>query len=226
MIIFQENKEKMCFTVNAKGKIAEIQRKRNLKAVENGFYTSESKVNGFNHPALPVVTNEQIDTIQFYQWGLIPAWASADKADELSNLTLNAKAETIFEKPSFKDSILTKRCLVFIDGFYEWRHEGKQKIPYYISLKDGETFAVAGIWSKWIDPQSKQQKLTFSIITTEANPLMEYVHNTKKRMPLILTKEAENKWLQNNLSKTEIIDLMKPLDEKLMKADTQVIRLF
>jgi putative SOS response-associated peptidase YedK len=216
----------MCFTINAKAKIAEIQQKRNLKAVENGFYKSDSKVSGFTHPALPVVTDERNDIIQFYQWGLIPAWASADKADEFSNLTLNAKAETIFEKPSFKDSILTKRCIVLIDGFYEWRHEGKQKIPYYVSLKDGETFAVAGIWSKWIDPQNHQPKLTFSIITTEANPLMEFVHNTKKRMPLILSKEAERLWLKNNLSKTEIIDLMKPFDEKLMRAETQVISLF
>ncbi len=216
----------MCFTVNAKAKIAEIQQKRNIKAVENGFYTPNSKISGFTHPVLPVITNEQNDTIQFYQWGLIPTWASAEKANELSNLTLNAKAETIFDKPSFKNSILTKRCLVLIDGFYEWRHEGKQKIPYYISLKNNETMALAGVWSKWIDPESKLPKLTFSIITTEANELMEYVHNTKKRMPLILTKEAENKWLQNTLTKTEIIDLMKPFDQKLMKADTQVISLF
>ncbi len=216
----------MCFTLNAKAKIEDIQQKKGLKVVEIQKYEPNTKINGFTHPTLPVVTNEQSDTIQFYSWGLIPAWASAEKTDELSNLTLNAKAETIFEKPSFKDSIMTKRCLVLVDGFYEWRHEGKTKIPYYISLKNNETFALAGLWSKWTDPISQTPKFTFSIITTEANPLMEYVHNSKKRMPLMLTKEAETQWLQNNLSKTDIINLMKPFDESLMKADTQTLRLF
>jgi len=81
---------------------------------------------------------------------------------------------------------MTKRCLVLADGFYEWREEGGKKYPYYISLTSNDAFALAGIWDKWLNSRTGEMKETFSIITTRANPLLERIHNTRKRMPVIL----------------------------------------
>ncbi|WP_421830908.1 SOS response-associated peptidase [Larkinella sp.] len=160
-----------------------------------------------------MITQKNPQEIQLFQWGLLPAWVTEDKAAELSNMTLNAREDTIFEKPSFRDSIGSKRCLLLIDGFYEWRHEGKQKIPYYITVTDQKPFALGCIYSVW------KNQPTFSIVTTKANPLMEYIHNTKKRMPLILSREEERRWLDPDLTKAEIRELMQPLDDGLMRAE-------
>jgi putative SOS response-associated peptidase YedK len=103
---------------------------------------------------------------------------------------INAKAETILEKPSFRNAFKSRRCLVLSDGFYEWKKEG-EKTPYRIMMKDADSFAMAGIWEKWGSPEGEVIH-SFSIITTGPNSLMEKIHN---RMPVILNREDEKKWL-------------------------------
>lgn len=183
---------------------------------ESKYYAS-----GFDYPKMPVITNELPERIQEYRWGLIPAWTKTEfEAMAIRAKTLNARSDTIFEKPSFRTAIRQRRCLIPADGFYEWREFNGKKYPYYIFLKDKEIFSFAGIWEPWIDSATGEVLKTFSIITTEANPLMEKIHNTKKRMPLILPRDLERDWLQNGLSNEAIQGLMKPFDESLMEAYT------
>ena len=114
-------------------------------------------------------------------------------------MTLNARIETIEEKPAFKD-VVSQRCLVIANGFYEWQwldSKGKNKIKYEIGLENDELFAFAGLYSNWINKETGEVKNTFTIVTTEANQLMSKIHNIKKRMPIILKREDEEKWLHN-----------------------------
>lgn len=177
--------------------------------------------NGFSFPKWPIITSQVPDKFQFYSWGLIPQW-SRTKEDALKMRlnTLNARSETIFEKPSFKASIRYKRCLVPSTGFYEWRDHKGAKYPYFISLREQEIFSMAGIYERYTDKQTGEVMDTFSIATCPANPLMAKIHNSKERMPVILTKEDEKIWIREKLSDQEIKDLMQPLDERLMKAHT------
>lgn len=201
----------MCYSVNALAELVELAKLNKISHYPDS-YVPVGKISGFTHPLLPVITQENPQEIQLFQWGLLPAWAREEQVAELANMTLNAREDSIFEKPSFRDSIGSKRCLLLIDGFYEWRHEGKQKIPYYITLTDQKPFALGCIYSVW------KNRPTFSIVTTKANPLMEYIHNTKKRMPLILSRVEERRWLDPELTKAEIKELMQPLDDGLMEA--------
>ncbi|MCA6056423.1 SOS response-associated peptidase [Bacteroides thetaiotaomicron] len=134
----------------------------------------------------------------------------------------NARADTIFEKPSFREPIMKKRCIVPSTGYFEWRHEGANKIPYYIYVKDEPIFSMAGIYDRWLDKDTGEEHETFSIITTDTNSLTDYIDNTKHRMPAILTREEEEKWLNPSLSKAEIASLLKPFDTE--KMDAYVIR--
>lgn len=150
--------------------------------------------NGFEFPITPVITNEEPDKVQLYSWGLIPHWANNTA---IRAHTLNAKIETLSEKPSFRN-VLNHRCLILSDGFFEWQwrdSKGKNKQKYLIQVPNGELFAFAGIWSKWINPDTGMPLNTYSIITTEANKVMAEIHNTKKRMPVILPPNMEQDWL-------------------------------
>lgn len=193
-----------------------------LKEYFNFYYT-----NGFTHSALPVITQEQPDEIQYFHWGLIPFWVKSKKeADTLKKQTLNAKCETIFKLPSFRGSIRTKRCLIPATGFYEWREVDGKKYPYRIQVKSESfpdstrQFSFGGLYSEWVDKETGEVVNTFTIITTPANPLMEVIHNTKKRMPLILSEKDEQEWLRPGLTDDEIKALMKPYDETRMLAYT------
>jgi putative SOS response-associated peptidase YedK len=175
----------------------------------------------FSFPALPVVTNSEPMLLQQFQWGLIPFWAGARyEADRIRAGTINAKAETAFSKPSFKNSMKSKRCLVPSTGFFEYRSFRSKKYPYFISLVDADVFSFAGIWETWTDRETGVILPTFSVLTVAANPLMEKIHNEKKRMPVILPAEQENRWLDDRLTKEEVLALCVPFDEKRMKAHT------
>ena len=122
------------------------------------------------------------------QWGLIPHWVKDPKK---SMHPINAKAETLAEKPMFSGLLKNKRCLVPASGFYEWKKDGKRKIPYYIHLKDSPLFAIAGLYDVWYDAFNVAHP-TYTIITTDANDLVAPLHD---RMPVILKQEDENRWL-------------------------------
>lgn len=192
-------------------------RKSDIVEIYQDILNEQYHVNAFNYPKCPIITES--DEIQVFNWGLIPFWTKDEKnAEEIKRMTLNARADTIFEKPSFREPIMKKRCIIPSTGYFEWRHEGKKKIPYFIFLKDEPIFSMAGIYDSWLDKKTGEVKQTFSIITTDANPLTDYIHNTKHRMPAILSKEEENRWLDSSLSKTEIDSLLNPYEADKMDA--------
>jgi len=143
-------------------------------------------------PSQPVavIPNTEGHKIEFFRWGLIPSWA---KDPKIGNRMINARAETLAEKPSFRVPYRRRRCLVLADGFYEWRKEAgsKKKTPMYVRLKSGKPFAFAGLWESWRSPDA-QEVLSCTVITTAPNSLVEKIHN---RMPVILEPEAYELWL-------------------------------
>ncbi|HHT47824.1 MAG TPA: SOS response-associated peptidase [Firmicutes bacterium] len=176
-------------------------------------------VSGFEFPKMPVLTNEQPDRFQALTWGLIPFWVKTpEQATQIRGKTLNARAETVLEKPAFRQAARRRRCLVPADGFYEWRAFQGKKYPYYIFLKDKTVFSFAGIWEEWVDPATGELLRTYSILTTEANSLLAKIHNTKKRMPVILPKKKERDWLQDGLDAAALQTLMQPFPAELMAA--------
>lgn len=190
-------------------------RKSDVIEIVKEIIEEQYHVNAFNFPTYPIITKDE--EIQAYDWGLIPNWVkSADEAEKMRAMTLNAKSETAFEKASFRTPILSQRCLVPSTGFFEWRHDGKQKTPYFIRLQEDELFSMGGVFDTWIHPTTGKAHTTFSILTTEANEMMAYIHNTKKRMPLIIAKTDEDKWLSASLQKEEIKDLLLPYSSDKM----------
>jgi putative SOS response-associated peptidase YedK len=149
----------------------------------------------------------------FLRWGLIPPWA---KDMSIGYKMINARAETLSEKPSFKNAYKKKRCLIIADSFYEWKRlDPKTKVPMRIKLKSDDLFAMAGLWENWKSPEGKSV-YTCSVITTSANTLVQDIHD---RMPVILKPEDEKIWLDPALTDTTILnDLLKPLDVDLMEA--------
>ncbi len=146
----------------------------------------------------------------FYQWGLVPAWSSEHSEHRGF---INARAETLQEKPSFSESFQRRRCLIPADGFYEWKRAGKSKQPYYFQMKDEAPFAFAGIWDRW----QGEGKLIVScaIITTTANELLASIHD---RMPVILSPTSHHAWLNNEATPAELTALLSPFPAEQMKA--------
>ncbi len=177
--------------------------------------------NAFSFPQWPVITAEDPEKIKLYRWGLIPHWVKdTQQAIQIRAQTLNAKSETVFEKPSFRFSIHKKRCFVISTGFYEWQDFRKKKYPYFIHLKNTEIFAMAGIYSRWVDKTTGEIFNTFSILTTAANPLMARIHNSKERMPVILKPESEREWLNTDLTDEQIKSFFLAIDDRMMEAHT------
>jgi putative SOS response-associated peptidase YedK len=211
----------MCYNLSSKNVNAETEKQFKAKIDPTVTLPSHYYLSGFTHPLVPVISSLQPELITTFNWGLIPDFCKTKlDAKDMQDKTLNAKSETVFTLPSFKNSIREKRCLVIVDGFYEWRTIGKQKYPYFIHYKDQDVFAIGGIFNDWVNRQTGQQTHTFSIITTPANALMSTIHNDKQRMPFILPKGTERDWLNTNLTENEIADLMKPLPEGELKAHT------
>ncbi|WHY75161.1 SOS response-associated peptidase [Neobacillus sp. WH10] len=161
---------------------------------------------------LAVINDGRVNRMGFLKWGLVPPWA---KDLSVGNKMINARAETISEKPSFRNAFKKKRCIVIADSFYEWkRHEDKTKTPMRIKLKSNELFAMAGIWEGWKSPDGKTL-YTCSVITTGPNELMKDIHD---RMPAILKREDEKIWLDTAISDTtRLKPLLVPFDENEME---------
>ncbi|MCC7201809.1 MAG: SOS response-associated peptidase [Nitrospirae bacterium] len=146
------------------------------------------------------------------RWGLIPPWA---KDPHIGYKMINARAETLAEKHSFKSSVRKHRCLVVADGFYEWKKEGNDKTPFYIHLKSGRPFGFAGLYSYWQSPEGGLI-CTCTIITTNANPLLEPIHN---RMPVIIPEDYRAEWLDPEIQdEKEILPLLTPYPADKMEA--------
>ncbi len=123
------------------------------------------------------------------RWGLVPFWA---KDPSIGNRMINARAETVAEKPAFRAAFRRRRCLVLADGFYEWRKEGTGKIPYFVTLENEQPFAFAGLWEHWRSKESEDEIESATLITADANEFMSSLHH---RMPVVLEPEAADRWL-------------------------------
>lgn len=209
----------MCYFVEHNIQRKELEKRFNVKFPEDLRYMPSFFNSAFSSPNLPVITSQLSDTVQLFQWGLIPHWAKDfETAEKLRKSAFNARSETILEKPVFRKAIKSGRCLVTAHGFFEYHTLPNKKIPYYIRLKDGDIFAFAGVCDQWVNITTGELINSFSIITTVANPLMEEVHNSKKRMPVILSKEKEHDWINPELSEYELKSLLEPFPHELMEA--------
>jgi putative SOS response-associated peptidase YedK len=145
------------------------------------------------------------------KWGLIPHWA---KDETIANKLINARSETVFEKPSFRDSVKKRRCLIIADGFYEWQGVGLSKKPFYICKVNDEPFGMAGLYDVWINAAGEKVS-TCTIVTTGANKIMEPIHH---RMPVILGSGDFDLWLNSENDYEKIKGLLKPCEAELLKA--------
>lgn len=143
--------------------------------------------------------SEQQRELVMLRWGLVPFWA---KDVSIGNRMINARAETVAEKPSYGAAFRHRRCVVLADGFYEWRRENDAKTPYYISLASGAPFALAGLWEKWDDKESDASLQTTTLITAAANEYMQTLHH---RMPVIMNADAAGEWLAGSLDLPQYI---------------------
>jgi putative SOS response-associated peptidase YedK len=142
-------------------------------------------------------TDENENELTMLRWGLIPSWA---KDPSIGNRMINARAETVAEKPSFRAAYRKRRCLILADGFYEWHREGEVKIPHFISLASGKSFAFAGLWEHWQNKESDESLQTTTIVTTAANEFLSQLHH---RMPVVLETKTARRWLDGDM---ELLD--------------------
>jgi len=185
----------------------------NAALPEGSEGTVQSRLNAAPSEVLPVLLNEGARQIQLLKWGLIPRWAD-DAA--IGNKLINARAETIDEKPSFKDAFKKRRCLVLADGFYEWKDlGGRKKQPIKFTLASGTPFAFAGLWETWKAPDGVMQR-TFTIITTTPNELVAPVHD---RMPVILRPDFEKVWLDNEAAPSDWLSVLVPFPAEAMTSE-------
>ncbi|MCD4837624.1 SOS response-associated peptidase [Neobacillus sedimentimangrovi] len=180
------------------------------------FLDEENFVPNYNiapsQNVLAIINDGNSNRMGFLKWGLIPPWA---KDPSIGNKLINARAETISEKPSFRHAFKNKRCLIIADGFYEWKRNSHSKTPMRIKLKSDSLFGMAGIWEQWKSPNGKSV-FTCSIITTTPNELMIDIHN---RMPVILKREDEKAWLDPTIKDTKLLkEFLVPFDPNQMEA--------
>ena len=185
----------MCYNIKIENSLKNIEKRFSAKYVGKEEFNSQKYINGFSLPQIPVITNEKPNEIQLLYWGLIPHWIkNYNEAQQIRSKTLNARSETITEKPSYKNLINKNHCLVIADGFYEWRLEENKKKRYLIQKDGKKLFAFAGIWDSWKNKDNGEVINSFSIITQKANDFMSYIHNVKRRQPVILSKSDEKEW--------------------------------
>jgi putative SOS response-associated peptidase YedK len=208
----------MCVFLSLRADKANLQKRFDSSFVEEEYFGPKYVQNAFEFPKWPVVSAEKPREIQLMNWGLIPYWIKdQESAFKYRVNTVNARAETIFEKPSFRKAAVNKHCMILADGFFEFREVDGKKYPYYIRVVGGQPFAIAGLHESWTHPETGKILQGFSVITTIANPLMEMIHNRKKRMPVILDGNQERDWLEPG---NQFAELLKPFPVEKMEAWT------
>jgi len=160
----------------------------------------------------PVITHDDQKHFHCFRWGLVPFWA---KDESIGHKMINARVETLAEKPAFRQAFRERRCLVPFDGFYEWMQiPGGGKVPYRITIGENEIFCIAGLWESWKPPVGPELH-TFTLITVPPNPLVSRIHD---RMPAVLLPEDERLWLDENLTPDALFDLLRPYPTERMSA--------
>ncbi|MFS0574776.1 SOS response-associated peptidase [Sporosarcina sp. 179-K 3D1 HS] len=159
-----------------------------------------------------IINDGQKNRLGYLKWGLVPPWA---KDEKIGYKMINARAETVAEKPSYRNAFKKRRCILPADSFYEWQRKEGNKIPMRIKLKDDGLFAIAGLWESWKKPDGSML-YTCTAITTEPNVLVKPIHD---RMPVILRKEDEAAWLNPSNQDIHFLgNMLKPFDEEQMEA--------
>lgn len=181
--------------------------------------------NGFDFLPTPILTAGDPEQFKLFRWGLIPFYMNdAEKAMVLRTQTLNCISEEMTEKPSYRDAVKNaQRCLIPVTGFYEWRwldEKGTVKIPYYITFRDQQVRSMAGLYSRWKDKVTGEYYYSYTVLTTKANSILEYVHNHKQRMPVFISKQDEKAWLNRDLPQKDVLDLCVPYQDASMRAYT------
>ena len=192
----------MCGRFALVSELADIEEKFDIHKVSYDFKPNWNVSPGQHIPA--VIHREGRNVLVSFLWGLIPSWT---KDPSIGQKMINARAETVHEKPSFKNAFKSRRCLIVADGFYEWKKEDRKKIPLYFYLKSGEPFGMAGLYETWTSPDSSQIN-TCTIITTDSNQLIQPFHD---RMPVIVPKDQEQIWISNKTEdKSMLLSVLKP----------------
>lgn len=203
----------MCYYTQQMSTIEAVKRRFNAEVDNEEAFVQSDFISGFKYPNIPLIldTSPNIITTD-HNWGLMPAWA--EDASFNRRKTLNARIETIDKRSSYKD-ITHNRCLIISSGYYEWHwhdKQGKLKDKYCVKSFDDEIFTFAGLYSTWTSPDSGVLKNTFTMVTTEGNNIMKYVHNSKSiksgnihdaRMPIMLRRQDELAWLDQSVDMSE-----------------------
>lgn len=186
-----------------------------FEAIVSNAGTIEPNYNVTPGMVMPVVAigREGVPVITAFRWGLIPNWA---KEASIGYKMMNARSETIAEKPSFAMPFQRRRCVIPSNGFYEWQRDGKNRIPYFVSREDDDIMAYAGIYDRWRSPEG-MDVFSYSIITTTANERIQAIH---ERMPVVLNRQDVRRWLHPETSVGQLQELMQPL----LEARTRVYR--
>ncbi len=215
----------MCYDIKAslEAQLNRARRENDLQAIEEILEKLAPltdlplhHASGFSHPEVLIYTDRSPNFPEVATWGLVPHWVrDSEQQKKLWNRTLNARGETIFEKPSFRTAAENNRCIIYVDGFYEHHHYDGKTYPFFIQNKNKEPLALAGLWNAWRDPETGGIINTFTIVTTKGNELLAKIHNNPKikepRMPLILPTELEDRWLypiDDELDKKAIEELI------------------
>ena len=208
----------MCYTVKIEHTREALQQRFGADFGSDNEYRTGNRISAFSLPELPVICSSDQSVIKVFTWGLIPFWVKTAKdAEAIRMKTFNARSESLAERSSFRHLVNRKHCIVPVTGFYEWQHEGRNKIPYFISLREQDILCLAGLYDSWTDKSTGNTFNTFTILTTNANPMMEVIHNTQKRMPVILSPAGEKEWL--NAEHADVPALSIPFPEESMSAE-------
>ena len=148
---------------------------------------------------LPVIVRQSPNHLALMRWGLVPSWA---KDASIGSRMINARVETVAEKPAYGRLLRRQRCLVPASGFYEWKREGRRRTPFYFHLRDDAPFAFAGLWDVWTNPEGRGEVHSYTIVTCPANAVVAPVHD---RMPVMLEREAEETWLDPDIDDPETL---------------------
>lgn len=211
----------MCFSVNVNLIKEEIENRYGATLIDRDKYRPSYYYHAFSLPDIPAVCSGSPDRIKLLKWGLIPSWTrNINDANIIRYKTFNARAESVDQKPSYSSSFRSKRCIIPVKGFFEWQHRGKDKIPWYIYNAENEIISIAGLYDDWIENTTGEIVSTFSIITTDANELMAEIHNSERRMPVILDRQSEREWIDITISPVEALRILKPCPSEYLNAHT------
>lgn len=203
----------MCGRFTLTAPIDQIQMRFDIEQfIDEDLYSPNYNV-APSQSVLAVINDGTNNRLGYLRWGLIPPWANDPK---IGYNMINARAETLAEKPSYRHAFKKRRCLILADSFYEWkRHDDNTKTPMRIKLKSDDLFAMAGIWETWNSPDGNRIN-SCTVITTKPNELVKAIHD---RMPVILKQKDEQVWLDKSITDTDLLhNLLKPYDTNSMEA--------